>query len=445
MDPCPFQRILVGNLALRFPVSSKPSLLSLQCFCKIRLKNFPTQKATIPLVTKQNRNQNPEINSLSNSLAACYSLDKAKIDKFLSCKKPNSLEIEVYSRDDGATCGLRDGKLLGKVTVPLDLRKAESRPCVMHNGWIDFGENKKGESTQFYLCVRVEPDPRYVFQFGGGPECSPQVFQVQGSVRQAVFTCKFSLRNPGDRNLVSMPSMTEPTPSRNWLPSLGADKHPPAKERKGWSITIHDLSGSPVAMASMVTPFVPTPGSDHVSQSNPGAWLILRPSHGTWKPWGRLEAWREPNASALGYRFELLHDSVSASPATTTLVNSVINAKNGGKFTIDMTNSVSTPASSPHSSCDFGSGSGSWSGSEFSLGMLSPFVHKGFVMQSSVNNGNGPGSKPEVEIGVQHVNCTEDAATFVALAAAVDLSVDACKSFTHKLRKELRQSQSFVV
>jgi hypothetical protein len=43
------------------------------------------------------------------------------------------------------------------------------------------------------------------------------------------------------------------------------------------------------------------------------------------------------------------------------------------------------------------------------------------------------------------VNCTEDAAAFVALAAAVDLSVDACKSFTRKLRKELRQSQSFVV
>jgi len=241
--------------------------------------------------------------------------------------------------------------------------------------------------------------------------------------------------------------MTEPTPSRNWLPSLGADKDPPAKERKGWSITIHDLSGSPVAMASMVTPFVPSPGSDHVSRSNPGAWLILLPSHGTWKPWGRLEAWRERNANALGYRFELLHDSVSASPTTTTLVNSVINAKNGGKFTIDMTNSVSTPASSPHSSCDFGSGpgSGSWSGSEFGLGLLSPFVYKGFVMQSSVNNGNGRCNKTEVEIGVQHVNCTEDAAAFVALAAAVDLSVDACKSFTHKLRKELRQGQRSVV
>lgn len=238
--------------------------------------------------------------------------------------------------------------------------------------------------------------------------------------------------------------MTETTPTRNWLPSLGAEKDQSAKERKGWTITVHDLSGSPVAIASMVTPFVPSPGSDRVSRSNPGGWLILRPSQGTWKPWGRLEAWRERNNNDLGYRFELLHDSISASPTTTTLVNSVISAKNGGKFTIDMTNSVSTPVSSPHSSCDFGSGngSGSWSGSELGLGFLSPFVYKGFVMSSTVN-GNG---KAEVEIGVQHVNCTEDAAAFVALAAAVDLSVDACKSFTHKLRKELRQqSQRFIV
>ncbi|KAJ6424469.1 hypothetical protein OIU84_025285 [Salix udensis] len=450
MDPCPFVRILVGSLALKFPVSSKPSLLSVQCFCKIKLKNFPTQKATIPLVNhrKQEENQKPESEPLSSSLAACYSLDKTQIDDFLSCKKPKNLEIEVYIRDNGVTCGLKDGKLLGRVTVPLDMRKSESRPSVLHNEWIDIGENKKGEPTRFYLCVRVEPDPRYVFQFGGDSECSPQVFQVQGSVRQAVFTCKFSLRNPGDRNLVSMPSMTEPAPSRNWLPSLGADKDPSAKERKGWSITIHDLSGSPVAMASMVTPFVPSPGSNHVSRSNPGAWLILRPTQGTWKPWGRLEAWRElNNANALGYRFELLHDSVSASPSTTTLVHSVINAKNGGKFTIDMTNSVSTPVSSPHSSCDLGSGpgSGSWSGSELGPGLFSPFVHTGFVMQSSVSNGNDQSRKTEVEIGVQHVNCTEDAAAFVALAAAVDLSVDACKSFTRKLRKELRQSQSFVV
>jgi hypothetical protein len=34
-----------------------------------------------------------------------------------------------------------------------------------------------------------------------------------------------------------------------------------------------------------------------------------------------------------------------------------------------------------------------------------------------------------------------DVAVFVALSAAVDLSMDACKLFSHKLRKELCQGQ----
>lgn len=65
---------------------------------------------------------------------------------------------------------------------------------------------------------------------------------------------------------------------------------------------------------------------------------------------------------------------------------------------------------------------------------------------SATMEGGGKSSKAEVEVGVQHVTCTEDAAAFVALAAAMDLSVDACTLFSHKLRKELRQqSQQSVV
>ncbi|WCJ18081.1 hypothetical protein M5689_000457 [Euphorbia peplus] len=455
MDPCPFVRILIGNLALKFPPATRSS--SSSCYCKIKLKNFPTQIATIPLLHQQQQQQDQEQNqsSLSNSLAACFNLDKGQMDKFSGSSSPTSLNIEIYSGGKGAICGFGEGKFLGKVSVPIDLRKVESRPCVMQNGWIGIGGNsKKGSSssssmTEFNLCVRVEPDPRYVFQFGGEPECSPQIFQVQGSVKQAVFTCKFGLRNSVDRNLGQRQSMLETSTSRNWLSSLGSEKDPLAKERKGWTVTIHDLSGSPVAMASMVTPFVPSPGSDRVSRSNPGAWLILRPALGTWKPWGRLEAWREhPNTNELGYKFELIHDTITATPTTTTLSNSAISTKTGGKFTIDTTNSVATPVCSPHSSCDFGSGSGSgsWSGSEFGGGIFSQFLYRGFVMSSTVKASNEKRSKSEVEIGVQHVNCTEDAAAFVALAAAMDLSIDACRLFSHKLRKELRQqSQSFVV
>lgn len=369
MDPCPFVRILVGNLALKFPAASRSFISSSSsCFCKIKLKNFPTQEATIPLLhlQQQEKIQNRDSNCISNSLAACFNLDKTQIEKISSSKKPKSLTIEIYTGGDGAVCGWTDRKLLGKVIVPLNLKRAESRPHVMHNGWIAIGQgSKKGSSmAEFYLSVRAEPDPRYVFQFGGEPECSPQVFQVQGNVKQPVFTCKFSLRNPGDRNLGSRfvflisvswfshlnfpgniwiwnlcingvflvfyrQSTSEPTTSRNWLSSMGAEKDQSAKERKGWTITVHDLSGSPVAMASMVTPFVASPGSGQVSRSNPGDWLILRPSLGAWKSWGRLAAWREHDN--VGYRFELIHDTVTATPTTTTLINSVVSTKNGEK------------------------------------------------------------------------------------------------------------------
>ncbi|KAJ0010206.1 hypothetical protein Pint_33604 [Pistacia integerrima] len=449
MDPCPFVRILVGNLALKFLVSSKSS--SSDCYCRIKLKNFPDQDAQIPWIQQQNSTQEPNVSSLSNSLAACFSFNKSQIEKILQenngSSKSSTLMIDVYSGGSGASC-VTGHKLLGRVSVPLDLRGADAKVSTLHNGWMAIGGNKKSSSPELYLTVKAEPDPRFVFQFGGEPECSPQVFQVQGSVKQAVFTCKFGFRNSGgDRNLVSRSSMNEPSSPRNWLPTFGGEKDQSSKERKGWSITVHDLSGSPVAMASMVTPFVPSPGSDRVSRSNPGAWLILRPGNCTWKPWGRLEAWREPGCSdALGYKFDLFQDAATTTSASTTVANSTLSCTKGGKFIIDRTTSLcATPVTSPHSSIDFGSGSwsGSGSGSDFSFCFLPPqSIYKGFVMSSTV----GKSSKPEVEVGVQHVTCTEDAAAFVALAAAMDLSMDACRLFSQKLRKELRQqSQQCVV
>ncbi|KAF5733239.1 hypothetical protein HS088_TW17G00781 [Tripterygium wilfordii] len=438
MDPCLFVRILVGNLAIKFPANSKPfSSSTSPYYCKIRLSNrsnnqFDVHVATIPLLSPQQ--QEPQQGSLSNSLAACFTLDETQIESYsVPSKNPPKLKIDIFKGSEGMSSGLvTDGQLFGRVSVTLgDLREAETRMRVLHNGWVAIGGGKKGSLAEFYLRVRAEPDPRFVFQFGGEPECSPQVFQVQGNTRQAVFTSKFSsCRNAGDRNLGTMTSMSEHGTPRNWLPSLGSNKD--QKERKGWSITIHDLSGSPVAMASMVTPFVPSPRSDRVSKSNPGAWLILRPGHGTWTSWGRLEAWRDNSHSdAVCYRFDPLHDT--ATP--TTVASSTINAKTGGKFTIDTSSSEATPVNSPHSSCDFGSGSGSWSSSDF--GLLPQVLYRGFVMSSSVE-GVGKCSKPEVEVGVQHVTCREDAAAFVALGAAMDLSMHACKSFSHRLRKGLR-------
>lgn len=235
---------------------------------------------------------------------------------------------------------------------------------------------------------------------------------------------------------------SETISSRTWLSSFGSERERPGRERKGWSITVHDLSGSPVAAASMVTPFVASPGSDRVSRSNPGSWLILRPGDGTWKPWGRLEAWRERGSSdGLGYRFELIPDTNGGMGAAgIVLSESTLGSNKGGKFVIDLgggsngratPGSATSPACSPRSSGDFGYG-------------LWPYCsYRGFVMSATVE-GEGKCSKPSVEISVQHVNCTEDAAAFVALAAAVDLSMDACRLFSHKLRKELCQHQDLL-
>jgi hypothetical protein len=181
---------------------------------------------------------------------------------------------------------------------------------------------------------------------------------------------------------------------RYWLSSTlhgeGRDgAHSRREQRKGWTVTIHDLSGSPVAAASMVTPFVPSPGSGRVSRANPGSWLILQATGAgpsSWKPWARLEAWRERGpVDALGYRLELVFDS-GPHECAVPIAESSISTKRGGQFVID-------PATFP------------------------------------------------VQVGVQHVTCMGDVAVFVALSAAVDLCMDACKLFSQRLRKELCQDQ----
>ncbi|GMP80646.1 hypothetical protein CsSME_00035666 [Camellia sinensis var. sinensis] len=444
MDPCPFVRLTVANLALKIPVASKPARSvvhpsSSPCFCKIRLKNFPLQTAVVPCIPPENQS----LDGQTQPPAATFHLNKSDLDKLagksLFAGKPY-LKISIYTGRRGTTCGVNSGRLLGKVSVPLDLAGTECKPCVFYNGWISVGKDAKRSSAQFHLNVKAEPDPRFVFQFDGEPECSPQVFQIQGNIRQPVFTCKFSFRSNADRNQRSRSLQSDPGSSRGWLSSFGSERERPGKERKGWSVTVHDLSGSPVAAASMVTPFVASPGSDRVSRSNPGCWLILRPSDGTWKPWGRFEAWRERGANdGLGYRFELIPDN---SAAGIVLAESTLSSSKGGKFVIDLGastngrstpgNSVASPGCSPRGSGDFGYG-------------LWPYcMYRGFVMSASVEGEGSKCSKPAVEVSVQHVSCTEDAAVFVALSAAVDLSIDACKLFSQKLRKELCQSHDLL-
>ncbi|EXC28687.1 hypothetical protein L484_006983 [Morus notabilis] len=406
MDPCPFALLIIESLALKLPQATRPAGPGVHpsatpCFCKLRLNNFPSQTALLPLSTSSAADSSPD----SATSSASFHLDSAAIRR-LSSRRHLTLRLSVYTGRMGRTCGVSSGKLLGRLHVPLDLTGADSKPAVFQAGWMKLG----GDAARLHIVVRSEPDPRFVFQFGGEPECSPVVFQIQGSIRQPVFSCKFSAdRNSRSRSLPS--DFTLNSNNRGWTRTFSGEREKPGRERKGWMVTIHDLSGSPVAAASMITPFVPSPGTDRVSRSNPGAWLILRP-HGfslsSWKPWGRLEAWRERGpVDGLGYKFELVvADANHCGPTTGNIpiAEATMSMKKGGLFSI-----VNSSTRSPV---------------------------KGFVMGSTVE-GEGKVSKPVVQVGVQHVTCMADAALFVALSAAIDLSMDACRLFSHKLRKEL--------
>ncbi|RZC81669.1 hypothetical protein C5167_044246 [Papaver somniferum] len=413
MDPCPFVRVIVESLSLSLPVAAKHAGTGIHptttpCFCKITLKNISnTQTALLPLSSTPSSNDSPPDSTTS---IPGFHLDSSVLRRFSG--KPTTLQVSVYTGRMGQSCGMNSGKLLGRVRVNIDLNKTEFRPCTYQNGWMKLGKEPQKPSARIHLVVRSEPDPRFVFQFGGEPECSPVVFQIQGNIRQPVFSCKFSAdRNSRFRSLQVDPS------TRGYMSSYASEKERPVRERKGWMIMIYDLSGSPVAAASMITPFVPSQGSDRVSRSNPGAWLILRPNGfcvSSWKPWGRLEAWRERGpVDGLGYKFELVSDAGPNSRVP--IAESTMSVKKGGQFVIDT--SIIGDSSSKSV----------------------PFI-RGFVMGATVE-GEGKISKPLVQVGVQHVTCMADAALFVALSAAIDLSMDACRLFTHKLRKEFSLDQ----
>lgn len=201
------------------------------------------------------------------------------------------------------------------------------------------------------------------------------------------------------------------------------------RERKGWKVKIHDLSGSAVAAAFITTPFVPSTGCDWVAKSNPGAWLIVHHDAGrpeSWHPWGKLEAWREKGIrDSINFRFHVFSDGQEGGELLMSEI--LLNAEKGGEFFIDTDRQIragNTPVPSPQSSGDYTA--------------LSP-ISGGFVMRCRVQ-GEGKCSKPLVQLAMRHVTCVEDAAIFMALAAAVDLSIEACRPFRRKIRRGSRHS-----
>ncbi|XP_022863538.1 uncharacterized protein LOC111383649 [Olea europaea var. sylvestris] len=197
MDPCPFVRIVVGNLGLKFMGSS----VSQSCYCKFKLRGFNTQYSNVPLLVQ-------ESDAIESRNHACFNLSKTELEKLVEKSSSNgkfpSLKIEIYGGNRVKNCGfVKNGKLLGCIVCQLNLKgvleSGSNRGLLIQNGWVLIN----GSEAKLHLNVKAEPDPRFVFQFDGEPECSPQVFQVKGNVKQPVFTCKFSFRSSGERNLRS--------------------------------------------------------------------------------------------------------------------------------------------------------------------------------------------------------------------------------------------------
>ncbi|CAD6229903.1 unnamed protein product [Miscanthus lutarioriparius] len=449
MDPCAFVRLTVDQLLLKLPAVPRPSSgagvhpSNSPCFCTLTLQDHHpsslSRTALLPLASASAASGPGAAAAAAHADPVVLSLDAEAVRRLSA--RPAELVVSVHAGPTGSSCGVSASRALGRVRVAIDVaRAAAGETVVARDGWVDVGKPTSSAApavsarAQIHMVVRAEPDPRYVFQFGGEPECGPVVYQVPGGAasggqqRQPVFTCRFSAgrRAARSRSLTPQSSMTRSTSRRlrSWLSSTlhgeGRDgAHSRREQRKGWTVTIHDLSGSPVAAASMVTPFVPSPGSGRVSRANPGSWLILQATGAgpsSWKPWARLEAWRERGpVDALGYRLELVFDS-GPHECAVPIAESSISTKRGGQFVID-------PATFP----------------EAAAGAAWPFAG-GFVMGSTVE-GEGRASRPTVQVGVQHVTCMGDVAVFVALSAAVDLCMDACKLFSQRLRKELCQDQ----
>ncbi|XP_073124464.1 uncharacterized protein [Henckelia pumila] len=425
MDPQAFIRLSIGSLGLRISgtaltaAKSSNHAISTPCVCEIRLRGFPVQTTQIPLISSPESTPNP------HSISSSFYLEESDLKALLApgCLYTSlaSLEILVFTGRKGTHCGVGVKRQhLGTFKLNVGPEWSEGKPVILFSGWISIGKNRQENGkpgVELHLRVKLDPDPRYVFRFEDQTKLSPQIVQLQGTVKQAIFSCKFSQ----DRL-----SQIDPL-SNFWLTSADGSYHEiERRERKGWRVKIHDLSGSAVAAAFITTPFVPSTGCDWVAKSNPGAWLIVRPDAcrpESWQPWGKLEAWRERGIKdSICCRFHLLSDGLEGGELLMSEI--LIDAEKGGEFFIDTDRQGASPLPSPQSSGDFTA--------------LSP-ITGGFVMSCRVR-GEGKCSKPLVQLAMRHVTCVEDAAIFMALATAVDLSIEACRPFRRQNRISRRHS-----
>ena len=199
MDPQAFIRLSVGSLGLRVPKSasiptkSELHAFSSPCSCEIRLRGFPAQSTSVPLISS------PDATPDSNTIASSFYLEESDLKALLApgCfyNTHACLEVCVFTGRKGTHCGVGvKRQQIGTFRLQVGPEWGERKPVILFSGWIGIGKNKPDTGkpgVELHLRVKVDPDPRYVFQFEDLTKLSPQIVQLQGSIKQPIFSCKF--------------------------------------------------------------------------------------------------------------------------------------------------------------------------------------------------------------------------------------------------------------
>lgn len=200
MDPQAFIRLSVGSLGLRVSgtalnaTKSGIQAFSSPCLCEIRLRGFPVQTTSVPFVSS------PEVILDNHSVASSFYLEESDLKALLTpgCFYTSHacLEIVVFTGRKGTHCGVGiKRQQIGTFKLEVGPEWGQGKPVILFNGWIGIGKNKQDSGkpgAELHLRVKLDPDPRYVFQFEDETRLSPQIVQLQGTIKQPIFSCKFS-------------------------------------------------------------------------------------------------------------------------------------------------------------------------------------------------------------------------------------------------------------
>lgn len=199
MDPKAFIRLSVGSLGIRVAATAEkstvPAFSSSPCVGEVRLRGFPVQSAPIPFISSPE--ETPNLHSIASSFYLEDSNLKALLTPGCFYASQACLEIVVFTGRKASHCGVgMKRQQIGTFKLKVGPEWGEGKPVVLFSGWIGIGKNKQENARkpgfELHLRVKLDPDPRYVFQFEDETKLSPQIVQLQGNVKQPIFSCKFS-------------------------------------------------------------------------------------------------------------------------------------------------------------------------------------------------------------------------------------------------------------